>query len=135
MVLTAMGLLSPIGWKWHFVGMMPLALALYGHTATAARQVVGHAGRAGDRPRDGGRPTGARPVSVRGPATTEPAAGDRVVLAALAVNLTATDIVGGAAADRFELLGVVTWSTLLLTAAALWRLWRERSPDARPPAG
>lgn len=125
-VFTAMGLLSPIGWKWHFVGLMPLAVALFGVT-----------GAAGGGRRRAGPVTG--PAGSRSPAdapgTPPGRAGDRLVYgallaAALAINLTATGLVGGAAADWFELRGVVTWAALAMTAAALWRLGRERRSGA-----
>lgn len=135
---TAMGLLSPIGWKWHYVGLLPLALALYAVLPRAAGWISASAG-----PEPATSPS-ARPDSAISPSADAEAAGRdlgvlrgrsaAVVAAALlaagaAVNLTATDLIGGARADLLERWGVVTWSALLLVVAALWALWRGRRVD------
>lgn len=116
-VLTAMALFSPIGWKFHFVGLLPLALALYATLPRASGWIRGTEGA------DGGKLGLLRGASARGVAAA-------LVAAAAAVNLTATDLIGGTAADVMERYGVVTWSALLLVLAALWALWRAR--DAGP---
>lgn len=121
-VLAAMGLFSPIGWKFHFVGLLLLALALYA-TLPRARGWILEPGRAAT--------TGGAAADLP---TLQGGSGRFVatalVVAAAAINLTATDIVGGARADVLERYGVVTWSALLLVAAGLWALWRGRTAGA-----
>lgn len=119
-VFAAMGLLSPIGWKFHFVGLFPLAAALWARTPAASRWAA-----------PGG---GSPPLARESRAARVLYAG--LAVAALAINGTATGLVGGAPADRFEHWGVVTWSAGTLVLLALWLLWRERPrrepPEARP---
>lgn len=115
-VFAVMALFSPVGWKYHFSMLLPLAAALWSRTPAAARW--------------------ARPsvVTARpgGPTATVPPGGRAsrllyggLAAAAVAINGTATGLVGNTLADRFEFWGVVTWSALALVLLALWLLWRE----------
>lgn len=119
--VTLMGLISPFAWKFHFVGMAVLAAALYART----RPDLSPDGDAGRAAGAGGRAAIGRAGrrAVRG----------LLVAAFLALTGTATSLVGGEAADAFELLGVVTWTATALIVAGLWCLWRERgeAPEGR----
>lgn len=164
-VFTAMGLFSPIGWKFHFVGLMPLALALGaalpasrrwsagpGPSAAAAAGTDPARARtegegdadASERAEGAGEGIGALEVADEpfpGGLPVLDGAAARVVAgllvgAALVINGTATDLIGGAAADAMERWGVVTWPALALVAAALWVLWRgHRSRDSSRDPG
>lgn len=135
-VFALMALFAPTGWKYHFAVLLPLAAALWSRTPAAARW-------SSDGPRTPETPrTTAGSRSPDGPRSPDdPPAGREsgsglvlyagLALAALALNGSATGIVGNAAADRFEHWGVVTWSTLLLVLLALRELWRERRRAAR----
>jgi hypothetical protein len=146
-VFALMALFSPVAWKHHFAVLLPVSAALWARTPAAARWTAppsasgtGHdqSGRAGAgrRPRDGGPAARGGPADGSaadgGPPTLAPGSRASRVLyaglaaAALAINGTATGLVGGGPADRFEHWGVVTWSAAALTALALWLLWRER---------
>lgn len=122
---AAMGLFSPIAWKFHYVGLTVLAAALYARTGQA-RHAVKEFGLPSDG--DGGR-------EWRFPAWKSRLADPvwmALALAFLTINLTATGLIGGAAADFFEWHGVVTWPALLLVMVALWTLWRERRRRTDP---
>lgn len=114
-VLTLMALVSPFAWKFHFVGMVPLAAALYARCAADADAdaVADSATERGDGRSIGG----AERRAVRG----------LLVAAFLALTGTATGVVGGDLADAFERAGVVTWTATALVLAGLWCLWRERT--------
>lgn len=119
-VFALMALFSPVAWKHHFALLLPLAAALWARTPAASRWVA---------------PAAGSPPLARGSrAASVLYAG--LAVAALAINGTATGLVGGALADRFEHWGVVTWSAGTLVLLALWLLWRERPrrepPEARP---
>lgn len=121
-VFAGMALFAPTGWKYHFAVLLPLAAALWSRTPAAARWSAGGSGgtlAAG---------SGSARVLYAG-----------LAVAALALNGSATDVVGNAAADRLEHWGVVTWSTVILVLLALWILSREptrtsRAADGRRPA-
>lgn len=128
---AAMGLLSPLGWKAHFVGLMPLALALFAvlpRAAGVARRWRG--GASGGRgPGHGGRRRPADLGVLEGRSSAAVAAA--LVVAGAAVNLSATDLVGGSAADLLEAYGVVTWPAALLVVAGLWALAAARRYPSR----
>lgn len=132
-VFAVMALFSPVGWKYHFAMLLPLAAALWARTPAAGGWI---------------RPSGAS-ADDGGSASVGPAVGSGALppgsrasrllyaglaAAALAINGTATGLVGNALADGFEHAGVVTWSALTLTLLALWLLWRERHRRRRPVA-
>lgn len=141
-VFALMALFSPVAWKHHFALLLPLAAALWARTPAAARWIApgaafrpgGHAPRQG-RTRGGGLPSAAGSPGGDPPDDGSPplARGSRasralyagLAAAALAINGTATGLVGGTLADRFEHWGVVTWSAGTLVLLALWLLWRE----------
>ena len=140
-VLTLMGLVSPFAWKFHFVGMSALALALYAALpAAAARAASAAPGARPDSPTAEDRPAspspertagageapdlpGGVPILRDGPARAVAAV---LVAVALAVNLSATGIVGGGPADALERWGVVTWPAAALVVAGLAVLARGR---------
>lgn len=132
-VFTAMGLFSPLGWKWHFVGLVVLCAALAARTGAGRRLLAGSGAAAGDGEGAEGA-GGASGTGGIGPGDPEaPGApwADRATVAVLlvafaAINLTATDLVGDRVADSLEMMGVLTWPALLLSAAALVHLYRER---------
>lgn len=108
-VFALMALFSPVAWKHHFALLLPLAAALWARTPAAARWA--------------GPGDGSPPLARGSRASRVLYAG--LAAAALAINGTATGLVGGALADRFEHWGVVTWSVGALVLLALWLLWRE----------
>lgn len=112
--LAALGLFSPIAWKFHFVGLVVLAAALYARTRPGLAP-----GSSGPAIGLSGRRT------IRG----------LLLLAFLAVTGSATGLVGGGISDRFEHYGVVTWTTLALILAGLGVLWRQGRPAGplQPP--
>lgn len=141
-VFAAMALFAPTGWKYHYAVLLPLAAALWARTPAAARWAPdgspppgGPLGRGADdevRPDGGGREVRTLPAGSGSARVLYGGLG----AAALALNGTATGLMGNAAADRFEHWGVVTWSGLVLVLLALWLLWRERPrPGARGRAG
>lgn len=150
-VFTAMGLFSPLGWKWHYVGLVVLCAALAARTGAGRRLLAGGSGDGTDPagaggPGSEGGSAGATavddeggPGSEGGPGDASAAGGigpggpwaDRATVAVLllalaAINFTATDLVGDRVADSLEMMGVLTWPALLLTVAALVHLYRER---------
>lgn len=154
-IFTALALFSPIGWKFHFVGLVVLAAALYARIDV----VTGSSGAGGTASATGGRSPvaadeerwdedeaegdGPGAAGAVGAVGRPWAASDGGVLrrlrdpvwttlavAALAINGTATALVGAGTADRLEYYGVITWTAMALVVLALWRLWRERRAAA-----
>ncbi len=133
-VLTLAALVSPIAWKFHYVGLAPLAVALCAALPASAAWV-----RAEDSVGGGGLGAGGGHTALPGGLPTLGERGARrlsavLVVAGLAMNLSATDIVGGGRADALERWGVITWSAAALVAAALAVLWRGRA-DGTAEAG
>lgn len=102
-VFALMALFSPVAWKHHFALLLPVSAALWAWTPGAPR------------PRATAAATGADGTLYLG-----------LGAVAVAVNGTATGLVGGTLADRFEQMSVVTVSALALVLMALWVLYRDR---------